>query len=176
MPRQCAPRLAASATRSSALAILSAGSGPHDICTSATLNFSGKLLSAANADAAGRVSTHDSHIDDSSRSRIPKECLAPSWYATSLWEISTLFLVHWFFDKTLYHSIWRLELSAVMKRIRSQTRNHSEAAGHKGTGNEGAGIDRKLHDPVADRLIPLAPLDLAEVHSIDDLRSAHMSR
>ena len=35
--------------------------------------------------------------------------------------------------------------------------------------NEGAGIDRKLHDPVADRLIPLAPLDLGEIHSIDDL-------
>jgi deoxyhypusine synthase len=34
---------------------------------------------------------------------------------------------------------------------------------------EGAGIDRKLHDPVADRLIPLEPLDLAKIQSIDDL-------
>src|SRR5713226_1384468 len=34
---------------------------------------------------------------------------------------------------------------------------------------EGAGIDRKLHDPVADRLIPLEPLDLGKIHSIDDL-------
>ncbi len=33
----------------------------------------------------------------------------------------------------------------------------------------GAGIDRKLHDPVADKLIPLAPLDLREIRSIDDL-------
>ncbi len=40
---------------------------------------------------------------------------------------------------------------------------------------EGAGIDRKLHDPVADRLIPLEPLDLAKIHSIDDLVRA-MSR
>jgi len=38
-----------------------------------------------------------------------------------------------------------------------------------GNHHEGAGIDRKLHDPVEDRLIPLAPLDLAEVKSIDDL-------
>ncbi len=35
--------------------------------------------------------------------------------------------------------------------------------------HEGAGIDRKLHDPVADRLIPLEPLDLAKIRSIDDL-------
>src|SRR6266542_5805455 len=35
--------------------------------------------------------------------------------------------------------------------------------------HDGAGIDRKLHDPVADRLIPLEPLDLNRVHSIDDL-------
>ncbi len=34
---------------------------------------------------------------------------------------------------------------------------------------EGAGIDRKLHDPVADRLIPLEPLDLGKIQSIDDL-------
>ena len=33
----------------------------------------------------------------------------------------------------------------------------------------GEGVDRKLHDPVQDRLIPLAPLDLAKVASIDDL-------
>jgi len=45
---------------------------------------------------------------------------------------------------------------------------------HKNTANpshshEGAGIDRKLHDPVEDRLIPLAPLDLGKVKSVDDL-------
>ena len=34
---------------------------------------------------------------------------------------------------------------------------------------EGAGIDRKLHDPVADRLTPLEPLDLGKIQSIDDL-------
>jgi deoxyhypusine synthase len=33
----------------------------------------------------------------------------------------------------------------------------------------GDGKDRKLHNPIADRLIPLEPLDLAKVHSIDDL-------
>jgi deoxyhypusine synthase len=40
---------------------------------------------------------------------------------------------------------------------------------NRGNHHDGAGIDRKLHDPVEDRLIPLAPLDLAEVKSIDDL-------
>ena len=40
---------------------------------------------------------------------------------------------------------------------------------HNGNHQEGAGIDRKLHDPVADRLIPLEPLDLAKIRSIDDL-------
>src|SRR3989442_8720389 len=31
------------------------------------------------------------------------------------------------------------------------------------------GIDRKLHNPIEDRLIPLDPLDLSKVRSIDDL-------
>jgi len=35
--------------------------------------------------------------------------------------------------------------------------------------HEGAGIDRKLHNPIEDRLTPLAPLDLGTIHSIDDL-------
>src|SRR6266581_7259546 len=35
--------------------------------------------------------------------------------------------------------------------------------------DDGAGIDRKLHDPIEDRLIPLEPLDLGSVRSIDDL-------
>ena len=35
--------------------------------------------------------------------------------------------------------------------------------------HDGAGIDRKLHNPVEDRLTPLEPLDLAKVHSVDDL-------
>src|SRR6195256_34112 len=38
-----------------------------------------------------------------------------------------------------------------------------------GNHNEGAGIDRKLHDPVQDRLIPLEPLDPRKIHSVDDL-------
>ena len=38
-----------------------------------------------------------------------------------------------------------------------------------GNHQEGAGIDRKLHDPVADRLIPLEPLDPRKIHSVDDM-------
>ena len=33
----------------------------------------------------------------------------------------------------------------------------------------GEGIDRVLHDPISDRLVPLAPLDLTAVQSVDDL-------
>jgi deoxyhypusine synthase len=35
--------------------------------------------------------------------------------------------------------------------------------------DDGSGIDRKLHNPIEDRLIPLQPLDLSKVRSIDDL-------
>src|SRR5581483_7339549 len=35
--------------------------------------------------------------------------------------------------------------------------------------HDGAGIDRKLHNPIEDSLVPLEPLDLSRVHSIDDL-------
>ncbi len=35
--------------------------------------------------------------------------------------------------------------------------------------HDGAGIDRKLHNPIEDRLIPLESLDLTQAHSIDDL-------
>jgi deoxyhypusine synthase len=33
----------------------------------------------------------------------------------------------------------------------------------------GEGIDRVLHDPISDKLVPLEPLDLSQVHSVDDL-------
>src|SRR5262249_2071974 len=35
--------------------------------------------------------------------------------------------------------------------------------------NDGAGIARKLHHPIEDRLVPLEPLDLNKIRSIDDL-------
>ncbi len=34
---------------------------------------------------------------------------------------------------------------------------------------EGTGIDRELHDPFKDKLVPLEPLDLSKIHGIDDL-------
>src|SRR5271169_2832486 len=39
----------------------------------------------------------------------------------------------------------------------------------KNGNHDGAGIERHLHDPVEDRLIPLESLDLTRVRSIDDL-------
>ena len=51
--------------------------------------------------------------------------------------------------------------------------NHDKHANHERHGNgsqgDGAGIDRRLHDPIEDRLVPLEPLDLGKVRSIDDL-------
>ena len=34
---------------------------------------------------------------------------------------------------------------------------------------DGSGIDRDLHDPIEDKLIPLEPLDLSKIHSVDDM-------
>jgi len=39
----------------------------------------------------------------------------------------------------------------------------------KHNNHDGSGIERKLHDPVEDRLVALESLDLKRVHSIDDL-------
>jgi deoxyhypusine synthase len=47
--------------------------------------------------------------------------------------------------------------------------NHTEGMSLKNDNRDGAGIERHLHDPVADRLIPLEPLDLSRIHSVDDL-------
>ena len=40
----------------------------------------------------------------------------------------------------------------------------------------GAGIDRVLHDPVSDKLEPLVPLDVTQIHSIDDMVRAMAHR
>jgi deoxyhypusine synthase len=46
---------------------------------------------------------------------------------------------------------------------------HPAATSHGGGGNGGEGKDRHLHNPIEDRLIPLEPLDLGRVKSIDGL-------
>jgi hypothetical protein len=46
---------------------------------------------------------------------------------------------------------------------------HSAGKAHGGSGHAGDGVDRHLHNPIADKLIPLEPLDLGKVKSIDDL-------
>ena len=51
--------------------------------------------------------------------------------------------------------------------------NHDKHGNHEKHGNgthaDGSGVERKLHNPMEDRLIPLEPLDLGKVRSIDDL-------
>jgi len=54
--------------------------------------------------------------------------------------------------------------------------NHKPQRGAKRTSHDaGEGFERKLHDPVADHLIPLEPLDLGQSRSISELVRA-MSR
>jgi deoxyhypusine synthase len=48
-------------------------------------------------------------------------------------------------------------------------RNIFPEAHLKHKSDDGSGIDRKLHNPVEDRLTPLEPLDLGRIRSIDDL-------
>ena len=40
---------------------------------------------------------------------------------------------------------------------------------HKQEQGRGEGVDRVLHDPISDKLVPLEPLDLPKIHSIDAL-------
>jgi deoxyhypusine synthase len=47
------------------------------------------------------------------------------------------------------------------------SKDHSNPAQGHGAGGEGK--DRSLHNPIEDRLIPLEPLDLGKIHSIDGL-------
>jgi deoxyhypusine synthase len=35
--------------------------------------------------------------------------------------------------------------------------------------DEGAGIERELHDPISDKLVALEPLDLSKIHTVDDM-------
>lgn len=49
--------------------------------------------------------------------------------------------------------------------------NHNDGHAQKshGIAGQGEGRDRHLHNPIEDRLVPLEPLDLAKIHSIDEL-------
>jgi deoxyhypusine synthase len=53
----------------------------------------------------------------------------------------------------------------LVQKKTSKHGNHHGVDAHRA----GAGIDRKLHDPVADKLIPLEPLDPTKIGSVDDL-------
>jgi deoxyhypusine synthase len=57
----------------------------------------------------------------------------------------------------------------MTQKKKSKNGNHHGQAGHVNSSQEGAGIDRKLHNPIDDKLIPLAPLDLGKIRSIDEL-------
>ena len=55
--------------------------------------------------------------------------------------------------------------------MKHNNHGNSKDHSHQGQGHAagGEGKDRNLHNPIEDRLIPLEPLDLAKIHSIDGL-------
>jgi deoxyhypusine synthase len=55
-----------------------------------------------------------------------------------------------------------------VKQGKTSPKSQGNAASHK-PGHAGAGIDRKLHNPEADKLSPVFPLDIGKVRGIDDL-------
>ena len=66
----------------------------------------------------------------------------------------------------------------ALKHGNHMNSHHGNSKGHaqkeqaqpgKEHGAGGEGVDRHLHNPIEDRLIPLEPLDLGKVHSIDGL-------
>src|SRR5947209_16174861 len=67
------------------------------------------------------------------------------------------------FSRRESYSAWRLGVKQG---------NHSNSHQGNNPQNGGEGKDRHLHNPIADRLIPLEPLDLRKVTSIDSLLRA----
>src|SRR5260370_20603977 len=53
--------------------------------------------------------------------------------------------------------------------LKHENQGNSHQGNRHDGGAPGEGKDRHLHNPIEDRLIPLEPLDLGRVHSIDDL-------
>ncbi|MGI9104057.1 MAG: deoxyhypusine synthase family protein [Terriglobales bacterium] len=51
----------------------------------------------------------------------------------------------------------------------SKNRRHGQKQAGPGHTAEGTGIERRLHTPEEDKLVPLEPLDLGKIHGIDDL-------
>jgi deoxyhypusine synthase len=61
-----------------------------------------------------------------------------------------------------------LDFGGVILKQGNHGNSHSAKQQDHG-GHAGDGVERQLHNPIADKLIPLEPLDLGKVKSIDDL-------
>jgi deoxyhypusine synthase len=53
--------------------------------------------------------------------------------------------------------------------LKQENHGNSQQGKKDHAGHKGDGVERHLHNPIADKLIPLEPLDLTKVKSIDDL-------
>ncbi len=65
--------------------------------------------------------------------------------------------------RDIYAFPWRL----ILKQGNHGNSHSGKPQDHGG--HAGDGMERHLHNPIADKLIPLEPLDLGKVKSIDDL-------
>jgi deoxyhypusine synthase len=67
----------------------------------------------------------------------------------------------------------RVEIGGVILKQGNHGSSHKSGTGQgkvqDHAGHTGDGVERHLHNPLADKLIPLEPLDLGKVKSIDDL-------
>jgi deoxyhypusine synthase len=63
-------------------------------------------------------------------------------------------------------NVWELEAGSLKQGNQG---NSHHGKNHDGAASGGDGKNRHLHNPIEDRLIPLEPLDLGRVRSIDDL-------
>jgi deoxyhypusine synthase len=62
---------------------------------------------------------------------------------------------------------YRVDWGGIILKHGNHGNGHPEGKSHGVAGGDGK--DRRLHNPIEDRLIPLQPLDLTQVKSIDDL-------
>src|SRR5712671_916318 len=137
--------------RSNAFSRFCSGSGPHDICTRATRNFSGGKCSQTSTDQYSIRFRAHCRTD-------PPQAIA-SRNSTSPRPPC----------KVVARDVCKFYLEAGILKQGNHSNSHQGGKAQHGAGHGGEGKDRHLHNPIEDRLIPLEPLDLGKVHSIDDL-------
>src|SRR5258708_26816380 len=136
--------------RSNAFSRFCSGSGPHDICTRATRNFSGGKCSQTSTDQYSiRFRTH-CRTD-------PPQAIA-SRNGTSPRPSC----------KVVARDVCKFYLEAGILKQGNHSNSHQGGKAQHGAGHGGAGKKRSPHNPIEERVIPLQPPPLAKWNSVDD--------